>query len=401
MIRGLAGFIFGLLFSVCAVSLQAQEITDSTSKWMLEVDYSGEVSYSEVGDEGVIAFGPGLPSEADEKPSRQISLQLSYSRPVEDTVPLQVSLRFRATDHDPSSVVPVGNYIVRPNEPVILSELAGYGLKVAQVKLVTARPSGFVAPKIVNRTASLVVESLDANREEYRVLVRNNSSIPVSATAFLAAGANGICDVHRQQGFNGTFIEPGGTRLVEFPFPGAEKNYFGPGGESCSASSSAKDDIAEASGAPRIVVDAVTFSDGTYEGDDSKAAMLDAEQLGRETQEQRIAALVEEALHNSAANDSVRMALLLSQVPALSEEPGPEMIESIIARFPGLPDDARNSIRRDEKSSLQYEKHNFLSQLKLFEVEASNRPEADLSLEKWWAATKAHCDYFVPSCRVQ
>jgi hypothetical protein len=398
MIRGLAGFTLGLIFSV-GIALPAQEPTDSTTRWMLEINYNGEVSYSEVGDEGAILFGP-TPSEGDEKPSRQISLQLSYSRPVEDTVPLQVSLRFRATSQE-ASVVPVGNYVVRPTEPVILSELAGYGLKVAQVKLVTARPSGFVAPKIVNRTASLAVESLDANREEYRVLVRNNSSIPVSATVFLAAGANGICDVHRQVGFNGTFIEPGGTRMVEFPLPGAEKNYFGPGGESCSVSSSAKDDIAEASGAPRIVVDAVTFSDGTYEGDDSKAAMLAAEQLGRETQQQRIATLVEEAVHNSGATDAARMALLTSQVPALSEEPGPEMVDSIIARFPGLPDDARNSIRRDEKSALEYEKHNFLSQLKLFEVEASSRPEADLSLEQWWNATKAHCDYFVPSCRVQ
>ena len=187
--------------------------------------------------------------------------------------------------------------------------------------------------------------------------------------------------------------------MVEFPLPGAEKNYFGPGGESCSASGNAKDDIAEASGAPRIVVDAVTFSDGTYEGDDSKAAMLNSEQLGRETQQQRIAALVEETVHKSAANDSLRIALLLSQVPALPEEPGPEMIDSIIARFPGLPDEARNSIRRDEKSALEYEKHNFLSQLKLFEVEASNRPVTDVSLEQWWNATKAHCDYFVPSCR--
>ena len=399
MIRGLAGFALGLIFSV-GIELPAQEPTDSATRWMLEINYNGEVSYSEVGDEGSILFGPGLPSESGKTPSSQIALRLVYTRPIDDTVPLQVSLLFRATSQE-ASVVPVGNYVVRPTEPVILSELAGYGLKVAQVKLVTARPSGFVAPKIVNRTASLAVESLDANREEYRVLVRNNSSIPVSATAFLAAGANGICDVHRQVGFNGTFIEPGGTRMVEFPLPGAEKNYFGPGGESCSASSNAKDDIAEASGAPRIVVDAVTFSDGTYEGDDSKAAMLNAEQLGRETQQQRIAALVEEAVHNSGANDSLRIALLLSQVPALPEEPGPEMIDSIIARFPGLPDEARNSIRRDEKSALQSEKHNFLSQLKLFEVEASNRPEADLSLEKWWNATKAHCDYFVPSCAVR
>ena len=399
MIRGLAGFALGLIFSV-GIELPAQEPTDSATRWMLEINYNGEVSYSEVGDEGSILFGPGLPSESGKTPSSQIALRLVYTRPIDDTVPLQVSLLFRATSQEPS-VVPVGNYVVRPNEPVILSELAGYGLKVAQVKLVTAKPSGFVAPKIVNRTASLAVESLDANREEYRVLVRNNSSIPVSATAFLAAGANGICDVYRQVGFNGTFIEPGGTRMVEFPLPGAEKNYFGPGGESCSASSNAKDDIAEASGAPRIVVDAVTFSDGTYQGDDSKAAMLDAEQLGRETQQQRIAALVEEAVHNSGANDAARMALLVSQVPALSEEPGPEMVDSIIARFPGLPDDARNSIRRDEKSALEYEKHNFLSQLKLFEVEASNRSVTDVSLEQWWNATKAHCDYFVPSCGVR
>ena len=62
MIRGLAGFALGLIFSV-GIELPAQEPTDSATRWMLEINYNGEVSYSEVGDEGSILFGPGLPSE--------------------------------------------------------------------------------------------------------------------------------------------------------------------------------------------------------------------------------------------------------------------------------------------------------------------------------------------------
>jgi hypothetical protein len=129
--------------------------------------------------------------------------------------------------------------------------------------------------------------------------------------------------------------------------------------------------------------------------------MLDAEQLGIETQRRRIAGVVETLLRTVGADDTAKITALRSQITALSEEPDPEMIESIMNRFPMLPDDARKSVRRDVQSALQDEKGSFLYQLRLYGDEVSKGQVSNVSLKEWWNATKAYCDYLVSSCRVE
>jgi hypothetical protein len=147
------------------------------------------------------------------------------------------------------------------------------------------------------------------------------------------------------------------------------------------------------------VIEAVDFEDGSYEGSARKAAMLEARRLGREIERPRITALVEEQINNGQPDGMAKLAALESQVKALSNSVGPTDINSIMARFPTLPDSAKGSIERDIRNGLRLEKAVFLGHLRMYLVELSLGAASGPSLKQWWDVTKGRCDFLAPrSC---
>ena len=372
--------------------LQAQ---GDSRKWMLEVTYNGNTQYFEVSD-GNVDSGASLTLSHHETNTERFfqSLQLKYRLADADLVSLEVSLFSGSTNiSSPHFHSPIGNYVLHPNESITLSQLNDYGLKTATVKLVTAQPDGLITPTVINKTTSLNVERVDANRSGYKMQVRNLSSSSTKAIAFAVLGPNGTCELHTLN----SLLGPAETTVMFFEIPGDRPGWRGPGGETCSVTDSSTPESGHRT--PEIVMAAAIFADGTHEGDDSKAVMLDANMTAIETQQNRIDSIVEATFGTAGTNDAMKIGLLESRVGALSEEPSPEIVQSIMARYPTLPDDVSTSIRRDVKSGLGYKKAELLSSLKMFGDQISSGQISNISLRDWWNARKNNCDYNVPSCR--
>lgn len=385
-----------LLFT--SSSLRAQE-TPLSNKWMLEVSYNNKVvAYIEVPDDGSDARG-GLTLSVDKEKGLVQSLQLSH-RLVDDNLLLEVSLlsvSMQGKSAFPPTHVFIGNYVLRPNEPITLSQLTDYGFKTAEMKLVSARPTGFISPTVINRTSSLKVEGVDANRANYKVSLRNLSSMPVWGLVFLVSDAEGTCVAHRIRATAGFLIDSGEVGATELEVPDEQTEGHGRGGESCSITNSTPSESSHP--IPQIVVDGVVFADGSHEGDDSKVYMLDAEKAGGDSERKRIGVLLDAIFESAGTRDGTKVATLESQVGALSEEPEPEVIQSVLARYSMLPDDATKSIRSNAQNGIRFAKDEFLYQLKLFGDLVSNGQITNVSLRDWWNATRGQCDYLVPICR--
>ena len=255
-------------------------------------------------------------------------------------------------------------------------------------------------PLVSNNTNLLVVESVKTDDGGYNLSVRNTSTAAVFGLAMAVIGENGVCDLHTLRPISGSFIVPNGSReLPILPFPDAEAGGWGSRMGTCSDAAvvGVQSQTLASSVTPRIVIDAVDFDDGTYEGDEAVSAMFEAERQGRDTQRQRIAALVEENFKSVAAEDSDWVSSVRAQVAGLSEQATPELVYSLQSRFaPAISSEA--SIRQDIQNGMTFEKVLFLNQLKLYVAVSSKLGAPIVSLQTWWLATKGQCDFFLPEC---
>jgi hypothetical protein len=255
-------------------------------------------------------------------------------------------------------------------------------------------------PLVFNNTNSLVVETVKEDDSGYNLSVRNTSTAAVFGLAVAVIGENGVCDLHTLPPVSGSFIFPNGSReLPVLSFPDAEAGGWGSRMGTCSDAAviEAQSQTPAPSVTPRIVIDAVGFDDGTYEGDQAVSAMFEAERQGRDIQRQRIAALVEENFKSAAAEDSDWVSSVRTQVSGLSEQATPELVHSLRSRFaPAISSEA--SIRQNIQSGMAFEKSLFLNQLQLYVVVSSKLRVPIVSLQTWWLATKGQCDFFLPQC---
>ena len=255
-------------------------------------------------------------------------------------------------------------------------------------------------PLVFNNTNSLVVGSVNEDDSGYHLSLRSTSTTAVYGLAVAVIGDNGVCDLHTFRPNSGSFIEPNGNReLPALSFPKSEAGGWGLRMGTCSdaADIGVQSQTPASSITPRIVLDAVDFDDGTYEGDQAVAAMFEAERRGRALQRQRITALVEEDCKSAAAEDSDWVSSVRAQVSALSEQATPELVRSVQSGFnPAIRTEA--SVRQDIQSGMNFEKGFFLNQLKLYVAVSSKLGVPIVSLQTWWLATRGQCDFFLPEC---
>lgn len=413
MMRTIICVILGLLFSVRAAITVAQERPSSVAGWMLEVSRANHPSeYFEVSDDG---FDSQLGIDELDREAGQDGSDKSQPQPSSleltcrlsgDSVQLRVTLAFKSQDSDSAQwpEVLVGTWVVRPSEPATLSELTRFGLKPLEVRLVGAKSLASRMPSVINKTNSLAVEEVDDNRSFYRISLRNNMQVGVAGVVVLVVGSNDICDLHTFRGTHGALIGPSETHRLEMDVPKTEPEWFGPDGESCSSESASdipnvdRRDSTKIPGSSSIVIDAVDFEDGTYEGDAAKAAMLECIRLGQVIEQERITALVEEELRNAQSDDSRTISSIRTKV-LLPDEPGPALVRSTMDRFSFLPAKASTSIERDLRAGLWDQKALLLNNLKTYALEVSSGLVPGVSLQQWWNATKGRCDLLVPqSC---
>ncbi len=263
--------------------------------------------------------------------------------------------------------------------------------------LLGAAPAQTPSPQVFNHTKSLVVESVDVDDDGFNVSLRSTSPEAVFGLALALIGENGVCDLHTFRPLSGSLIEPEGHLQVAASrsFTDSEAGGWGPRLGVCSAAvlSESNSDTLGSSITPRIVIDAVDFEDGTYEGDQAESAMFEAERLARDLQRKRIVALVEEELNSAATEDSNWVSALRARISSLTVQADPEMLQSLQLRF-GPTGTTEESIRQDIQSGLMVEKGLFLNQLKLYLAVSSKMGVPIVSLRVWWDATKGQCDFF-------
>src|ERR1700722_3712161 len=220
-------------------------------------------------------------------------------------------------------------------------------LSTTSLLLLGAAPFQTPLPEIVNHTKSLIVERLDVKEDGYHLTIRISAPVDVYGLALAVIGENGICDSHTLGAFSGPWLSAQQTgTLPELQFPNVEEGGFGQRRGVCSEN---HDHTIEPTApslpvAPRIVIEALVFEDGTYDGDPARAMMMEAERIGRERQFQRIAAQVDEELNSPGGRDWIRD--LLARVSALTVEPEPEMVRSLQSRF-GATGTPEEQVKRD------------------------------------------------------
>jgi hypothetical protein len=290
---------------------------------------------------------------------------------------VQASLHFGPVGTDlgrPAAHASVGNYVVRPSDLVLISQLTQYGLRPVEVRLVSAKPPEPTLLPVVNKTSSLIVENVDEDRNDYKVALRNISQLAVEGVIASVVGASGATDTHRELPISGRFMASGAARLISI---------------------SKEDNPPDAQ---QLLIDAVLFEDGSCEGDETSAAILEAVYAGRKEQEQRITDLIEKQLRNKDADDDARIESLQSQVAALSAESEPSLVNGVLERIPNPTDQQKQVISENVREGLELAKEIFLNSLKLYGFEKSSGHGPAVSLEQWWNKTAGQCDVLVASC---
>jgi hypothetical protein len=383
-----------------------QSGASDSGKWMLEItrenhapDYE-EVHGGDQEDQVVISLDD---SDGDISRLHLSGLEFYY-RMQGSAVRVRVLLTLDTSGSRPNSVreLPVGNYVIHAGESATVSQLSRFGLQPVGLKLVTAKPPDAAQPEIVNKTSSIGVEKVDEDRAEYRLVVRNTSELLVHAIAVSVFDGAGRCKLHTQSGINVGFIGPGGTRELHLSFPvaGEDEDVATADGESCVEAAPGVDGPRYefgATGTPRIVIEAVDFEDGSYDGNERKAALLEAERLGHEFERARIVAAVEKKLSSPEPDGMVKLASAQSEVLALSDSVDPATVKSIMDRFPLVPASTEASIEYHFQGGLLFEKTMFLNNLKIYRMEASKGSVQGPSLQRWWDATKGGCDLTCPA----
>lgn len=391
------------------LALAQQSQVSGSSKWMLEVtqpnrapDYS---PMSEGGKEASTVFNeldwqPGW-DRTDRTHPQPTGIGFIYRIQGTD-LNLRVYLEMDSSESRsrPGQELTVGNFMLHPGESITVSQLSQFGLEPARVKLVTAKPPDATPPEIVNKTSSLVVENVDQDRAEYKLSLRNTSALAAEAVVVSDFDAQGRCKMHTLRGWSGPSIPPEATGgfPVSFPVAGEDEGVAGADGNSCSnalegAGESTPGTYSNGARRPKIVIEAVDFEDGSYEGDDQEAAMLDAERVGRKIGRSRITAVVEEQIVSEQPNGMAKVASVQSQVQALPNKVDPATVNSVMARFPTLPDSAKESVERDMQYGVLIEKGAFLSSLRIYQIELSRGRTSHPSLRRWWDATRGQGDF--------
>jgi len=263
----------------------------------------------------------------------------------------------------------IGTFSSHLNESIVLREMEQFGLQPWTIKVVNAQLPGPASLPTLNEVPSVQPEILGKDRQGYRMALHNLSSRAV--TAFLVETSFDHNSNYSEFDDRGGLIAPGAKH---------EFRLF------CDTSASVTSN-GMAPGPPPCVFNlkAALFAGGSYEGDASAAATLAVSPIAAQFQGRRVHELIDNIVADSSLDDTSRLARIRSELPKLSDEPDPTILEQIRLRFPGLPSTAWDSVKADIRSAFAAEKQRTLRALKEFE-NLPNQGSTSRSLAQWWSA---------------
>lgn len=272
----------------------------------------------------------------------------------------------RSAESHPSQ--PLGNYLVRLDETIVLEEMKQFGLQPFTIKVVNAQLPHPDAPA-VSKVPSLQISVVSEDRQFFHLVIRNMSAQAVTSLVVKRSTPDGASSATTEY----PVIAPGGAHEVS----------FGGGALSCPPPDSA---AAEDVPCP-IVLEAALFADGTYGGDPEAAANLEAGPLAAKMRRQQLRDLIRNTVYDSALSDDAKIAQLRSEIAKLPEELDQASMDQIQSRYPNLSDAARNRIRVSMRGSCAMENQMALDRLKQFEDSSSKQSGNAKSLAQWLSDT--------------
>jgi len=265
----------------------------------------------------------------------------------------------------------IASRLVRVDETVIIDEVRQVGIEPFQLKVARAEPWSVGPPEIINKTQALNVEGIAEERPFYAVTVRN-----VSTKNIIAINWRGI-ENDRGKGGGGQRIArpilPAKLFQIHQYFPVVEEN-------------SSEYRPAEPPRRRQIVITAILFEDGSFEGETDDAAGLAAQSAGEGLQVSRLLPLLESELGSEPAQTATP-AKIKAEVEALADTADPAVVAALLARFPGISEEMRQrNLAIQFNMGMKGTKLSLLNEIKQFEYQQTHSAAAK-DLRTWLTET--------------
>lgn len=231
----------------------------------------------------------------------------------------------------------VASYLIRENEKINIEELRQFGIEPFGIKLIRVAPSLTpVPPVILKGVASLVVinaVSVDTTLPSYRITLFNQSGKNIVGLAVDEVTGKKIETTAKpREQYGQVLVAAGKTYELQVPAPVRAQetpNGYAPGTLSN----------------PEILIKAVVFEDGTFEGDPESAAEIKGYRAGEKMELPGLIAAVDKALTAPSANVSEALRDLEVEVSSLSSDVDPVLLQSLASEFPELGKEASRRIK--------------------------------------------------------
>lgn len=253
------------------------------------------------------------------------------------------------------------------DETVTISDTERFGIVPFKLRAFKAQPWSIGPPTVTNKTAALTITSLTESRPHYRVAVKNLSHTPISGIRWygLENGRRG-----GGSGMSGPLVIPsGGSFEIRQHFGFAEAPMM-------------RDATNWRPPTREIVIAAILFHDGSYEGEPDEAVEMAANKAGERFQLERAARLWRNLSVTPASEQATVAVRLKGEISALSEEAPTEVVDELITRFSVASQDMRNRrIRHHVSNGLRFVKNHLRSEIERYEVLRESAP-ADANFEE-------------------
>jgi len=272
----------------------------------------------------------------------------------------------RPPDWEKLQRIKIASRLVHEGETIKIEETETVGIEPFQVRITRADPWSIGPPEILNQTQALHVETTTEIRPAYFVTVRNVSTRNITAIQWY-----GMANGRRLGGAGqrGMQLIPAGKlfRLYQ-RFEPTDKGTAAP----------SKPDLPAQR---QIVIAAVLFDDGSFEGDPDTAAGMAAQWTGESLQLSRLMQLLRTVATTVYGDQGTRLTKLKADITALNTDVDSAVTTKVLTHFPGISEDMRQRrITVELKAGLMFARDNLLHEIQRFEFQQAHTPDAkDLS----------------------
>jgi hypothetical protein len=219
----------------------------------------------------------------------------------------------------------LGTHTARLNEAIIFSEFATVGLHPMTLRVLPPQAEVPYRPAVRSNAPSVTIEYQTVDRLSGTATVHNHSAKAVNAFELGGCREDGSCNgTGFQRSPREPLIAPGASTTES---QGIERS-----GQMVNGS------YVEGPKPTAIVLQAVLFDDGSFEGSAEDAAHLAVSEFARQVQRKRIAAAMTPILAAAEPNDEAVMGRIQNATKQLSTMPDVDVVAELHACYPTIPE---------------------------------------------------------------